>query len=89
MYYADPPATVIPHVHADPATSIGKLIDQRLLDVNLDAVSIKREAFEVVDGFADPTDRPFDLVSSPEDGAAGENAHDAAALGNKPNLLLG
>jgi len=28
-------------------------------------------------------------VSSPEDGAAGENAHDAAALGNKPNLLLG
>jgi hypothetical protein len=40
MYYADPPATVIPHVHADPATSIGTLIDQRLLDIKLDTVSL-------------------------------------------------
>jgi len=66
-----------------------KLIDQRLLDVKLDTVSLQREVLAAIDGFADPTDRPFDLVSSPEDGAAGENAHDAAALGNKPNLLLG
>ena len=66
-----------------------KLIDQRLLDVKLDTVSLQREVLAAIDGFADPTDRPFDLVSSPEDGAAGENAHDAAALGNEPNLLLG
>jgi hypothetical protein len=40
MYYADPPATVIPHVHANSATSIGKLIDQRLLDIKPDTVSL-------------------------------------------------
>lgn len=86
---ADRPAPIIAHVNADPASGIGKLIDQRLLDVQLDAVSIKREAFEVVDGFADPTDRPFDAMSSTDDGAAREDRHDAAEFGNELNLPLG
>jgi hypothetical protein len=43
----------------------------------------------VVDGFADPTDRPLDRMSSPNDGAARENRHDPAEFGNELNLPLG
>jgi hypothetical protein len=86
---ADRPAPIITHVNADPASGIGKLIDQRLLDVQLDAVSLQREVFAVVYGFADPTDRPFDLVSSPEDCATCEDAHNTAELGDECGLRFG
>jgi len=89
MDNADRPAPVIPHVHTDPAAGIGKLIDQRLLNVQLDAISFQREVLAAVDGFADPTDRPFDLVSSADDCATPENRHNPAAFGNEQNLLLG
>jgi hypothetical protein len=57
--------------------------------VQLDAVSLQREVFAVVDGLADPTDRPFDRMSSPNDGAAPENRHDPTEIGNELNLSLG
>jgi hypothetical protein len=85
----DRPAPIITHVNVDPASGIGQLIDQRLLDIKLDAVSLQREVFAFVDGFADPTDRPFDRMSSPHDGAALENRHDPAEFGNELNLSLG
>jgi hypothetical protein len=70
---ADRPAPIIAHVNADPTSGIWKLIDHRLLDVKLDAVSLQREVFAVVDGLADPTDRPIYPVSSSDDGAAPKN----------------
>jgi hypothetical protein len=70
---ADRPAPIISHVNGDPASGIGKIIDQRLLDVKLDAVSLQREILAVVDGLADPTDRPIYPVSSSDDGAASKN----------------
>jgi len=85
---ADRPAPIISHVNTDPAAGVGKLIDQRLLDVQLDAVSPQREVLAAVDGFANPTDRPFDLVSSPKDGAACEDAHNTAALGDELDLVI-
>jgi hypothetical protein len=86
---ADCPAPIIPHVNADPASGIGKLIDQRLLDVKLDVVPLQLEVLATVNGPADPTDRPFDTMSSPNDGAARKDRHHPAAFGNELNLLLG
>ena len=86
---ADRPAPIISHVNIDPAADVGKLIDQRLLDAKLDATSPQREVLTVVDRFAHPTDRPFDLVSSPKDGAACEDAHNTAAFSDKGRLFLG
>jgi hypothetical protein len=86
---ADRPAPIIAHVDADSASGIGKLIYQRLLDVEFDAVSLQREVFAVVDGFADPTDRAFDPMSSPDDGTARKNRHDPAEFGDELNLPFG
>lgn len=87
-FNADSPTSIITHVNADSASGIGKFIDQRLLDVKLDPVSLQRQIFAVVYGFSDPTDRPFDPVSSADDGAAREYCHDPAEFGNELNLPL-
>jgi len=42
----------------------------------------------IVNRLADPTDRPFNPSSSPDDGGAVKNAHGAAALKNETDEKL-
>jgi len=85
-FHSNFPAAVIPHVHADPAADPRQIRNERLLNMKLDTVASHCHVFPVVRGPADPTDRPFDPVSSPDDGAARENRHDTTALDNELGL---
>jgi hypothetical protein len=72
----------------DPAAARRQLVNQCFFDVQFNPFGPHGYIFPVVDGHADPTDRSLDLVSSPEHGAARENGHDPAALGDEDRLHL-
>ena len=73
-------------MHIDPAADLRQLVDELFLDMKFNSFSSQGHVRPIVYGPADPTDRPFDLMSSPEDRAAGEDRHDPAALGNERRL---
>jgi len=66
-----------------------KFVHELFFDEKLDTTHRKAQILEAVKRLADPTDRPFDAVSSTHHGGSPEDAHHAASFGNKADVAIG
>lgn len=83
-----PPAAVISHVHGKNPPLRWDLLEKPALDEQLDSGRLQPFAGSMVQGLADPTDRPIDSVSSADNGLAGEDAQDASPVGDEQLLFF-